>query len=261
MDEVQFERSGPDGHIATITIVRPEAMNAMTPEMYREITVRLREIDEDDDIWCGIVTGSGRAFTAGADLKVMHQPSTETRGGLPWSPWRQRRFDSDVAVQKPLIAAVNGYCLAGGMELAELCDIRIASTEAQFGAREVRWSILHGYGALRLPGMIGSSDAMLMLLTGDFIDAEEALRIGLVSKVVAPDELMDEARRIAASICRNGPVAVRMTKELALRGGEVSLQDGLRLYQEFSRLVHMTEDSVEGGRAFAEKRDPQFKNR
>ncbi|HJM76086.1 MAG TPA: enoyl-CoA hydratase-related protein [Dehalococcoidia bacterium] len=176
-------------------------------------------------------------------------------------PWRQRRFDNDIAVQKPLIAAVNAFCLAGGMELAELRDIRIASTEAQFGAPEVRWSILHGYGALRLPGMIGSSDAMLMLLTGDFINAEEALRIGLVSRVVEPDDLLDEANTIATSICANGPVAVRMTKELALRGSEVSMHDGLRLYQEFTRLVHMTEDSVEGGVAFAEKRDPQFKNR
>ncbi len=258
MDEVQFER---DGHVATITITRPEAMNAMTPEMYGEITARLREIDSDDEIWCGIVTGTGRAFTAGADLKVMHQPSTDERSGLTWSPSRQRRFDNDLAVQKPLIAAVNGYCLAGGMELAEFCDIRIASTEAQFGAPEVKWSILHGYGALRLPGMVGMSDAMLMLLTGDFIDADEALRIGLVSKVVEPDELLPEARAIAERICANGPVAVRMTKELARRGGEVSLQDGLRLYQEFTRLVHMTEDSVEGGRAFAEKRDPEFKNR
>jgi E-phenylitaconyl-CoA hydratase len=261
MDEVQFERGGKDDRIATITIIRPEAMNAMTPAMYAEITDRLREIDSDDDIWCGIVTGTGRAFTAGADLKVMHQPSTSQRGGLSWSPSRQRRFDNDVAVQKPLIAAVNGYCLAGGMELAEFCDIRIASTQAQFGAPEVKWSILHGYGALRLPGMVGMSDAMLMLLTGDFIDAAEALRIGLVSEVVEPDELLPEAQSIAERICANGPVAVRMTKELARRSGEVSLQDGLRIYQEFTRLVHMTADSVEGGRAFAEKRDAEFKNR
>ena len=244
MDEVRFER---EGRVATITIERPEAMNAMTPEMYREISARLGEIDADDDIWCGIVTGTGRAFSAGADLKRMHQP-TDSGGGLAWSTSRQARFDNDMACSKPLIAAVNGYCLAGGMELAEFCDIRIASTEAQFGAPEVKWSILHGYGALRLPSMVGMSDAMRLLLTGEFIDAEEALRIGLVSKVVAPEELLPEARRMADQICANGPIAVRMTKELARRGGAISLQDGLRLYREYSRLAHMTEDSAEGGR-------------
>jgi E-phenylitaconyl-CoA hydratase len=259
MDEVQFQR---DGHVATITITRPEAMNAMSGAMYEEISERLLEIDADDEIWCGIVTGSGRAFSAGADLKTMHREPAEGErpSGASWRTWRRRRFDSDIWVQKPLIAAVGGYCLAGGMELAEFCDIRIAADDAQFGAPEVKWNILHGYGALRLPRMIGSSDAMFLLLSGEFMDAREALRIGLVSKVVPREELLPAARALAERICANAPAAVRMTKELARRASEIPLDDGLRLYQEYSRLAGSMEDALEGNRAFAEKRAPLFRN-
>src|SRR5205085_12481159 len=151
----------------------------------------LREIDADDEIWVGIVTGAGeRAFTAGADLVSMHAPGADDSG---WRPVRADRFDLGLEVAKPLIAAVNGYCLAGGLELALVCDIRIASESAQFGTPEVKWDLLHGYGAYRLPQIVGLSHAMELLLTGTFIDAATALRIGLVSRVVAPDELMPAA--------------------------------------------------------------------
>src|SRR5215471_14900960 len=254
---VQFDR---DGRIATITLDRPEKLNAMDREMYRDISDRLSEIDRDDSIWVGIVTGAGdRAFTAGADLVTVHAPDAEA--DLGWRASRPDRFDLGLEVQKPLIAAVNGYCLAGGLELALVCDIRIASERAQFGTPEVKWNLLHGFGAQLLPGIVGFSNAMYLLLTGRFIDAHEAHRIGLVQEVVPHNRVVARARELAAEICSNGPMAVRMTKELALRSRDTSIADGVRLYQALNRIVESSEDLEEGTRAFAEKRRPDFRNR
>ena len=254
---VQFDR---DGRIATITLDRPEKLNAMDREMYRDISDRLSEIDRDDSIWVGIVTGAGdRAFTAGADLVTVHAP--EAKADLQWRASRPDRFDLGLEVQKPLIAAVNGYCLAGGLELALVCDIRIASERAQFGTPEVRWNLLHGFGAQLLPQIVGLSNAMYLLLTGSFIDAAEAHRIGLVQEVVPHERLMARARELAEQICANGPVAVRMTKELALRARDLSPADGIRYYQALQRLIEASEDLEEGTRAFAEKRAPVFSGR
>src|SRR5919197_696886 len=189
---VRFQR---DGRLATITLDRPEKLNAMDAEMYEQISVRLKEIDGDDSIWVGIVTGAGdRAFTAGADLVGLHGAAGTESG---WSATRPERFDLGLEVGKPLIAAVNGYCLAGGLELALACDIRIASETAQFGTPEVKWNLLHGYGAQLLPQIVGYSNAMYLLLTGHFIDAHEAHRIGLVQEVVGPHSLMARARGLA----------------------------------------------------------------
>ncbi len=247
-------------HVATITLNRPEKHNAMDNEMYGAISSHLGEIDSNDDIWVGVVTGAGeKAFTAGADLVGMH--GTAEKAEVGWSSPRSTRFDLGLEVQKPLIAAVNGYCLAGGLELALVCDIRIASEKAQFGCPEVKWNLLHGYGAQLLPRIVGTSNAMYMLLTGQFIDAAEALRIGLVNEVVPPDRLMSRAYELAAIICDNGPMAIRMTKELALRSRDLSIPDGIRLYQALNRLVELSDDLEEGTRAFAEKRKPEFKNR
>ena len=177
--------------IATITLNRPEVLNAMDPATYAEITEAFAQIDRDPDIAVGIVTGAGdKAFTAGADLKLMHAGSAEPG---EWMPWRPDRWDFGAPVSKPLIAAINGYALAGGLELALICDIRIASPNARFGAPEVRWNLLHGYGAYQLPRIISLSHAMEMLLTGQFIDAPTAERIGLVSRVVPAGELLSEA--------------------------------------------------------------------
>ncbi len=253
---VRFER---DGHVATLTLDRPEKLNAMDREMYAEISERLREIDADDEIWVGIVTGAGeRAFTAGADLVSMHAPGVDDSS---WRPVRPDRFDLGLEVAKPLIAAVNGYCLAGGLELALVCDIRIASETAQFGTPEVKWNLLHGYGAQLLPGIVGMSNALYLLLTGRFIDAQEALRIGLVQEVVPADQVLARAHEVAEQICANAPMAVRMTKELALRSRDMSVADGVRYYQALQRQVEASQDLVEGTNAFAEKRTPRFKNR
>ena len=255
MAEIEVVRDGP---IWTVTLQRPEKLNAMTASMYAAISDAFREIEADGDARVGIVTGAGeRAFSAGADLVGLH--GRHEAGETGWRPWRADRFDHGLECAKPLIAAVNGYCLAGGLELALACDIRVASTSAQFGAPEVRWAILHGYGALRLPQMIPSSVAMEMLLTGTSIDAARAHQVGLVSHVVAPEQLLATARGVAERIARNGPLTVRMTKELARRGAETLLAEGLRLYQEYRRIAHGSTDALEGTRAFREKRDPAFR--
>ena len=255
--KVEFEVKD---HIATITLNRPEKHNAMDTEMYTAISSHLNEIDSNDDIWVGVITGAGdKAFTAGADLVGMH--GTAEKAEVGWSSPRPTRFDLGLEVQKPLIAAVNGYCLAGGLELALVCDIRIASETAEFGCPEVKWNLLHGYGAQLLPRIVGTSNAMYMLLTGQFINAMDALRIGLVNEVVPPDRLMRRVYQLAATICGNGPMAIRMTKELALRSRDLSIPDGVRLYQALNRLVELSDDLEEGTRAFAEKRKPEFKNR
>jgi len=253
---VRFER---EGRIAVLTLDRPEKHNAMDSEMYAEISDRLAEIDRDDRIWVGIVTGAGdKAFTAGADLVTMHAAGADEPG---WRATRADRFDRGLEVQKPLIAAVNGYCLAGGLELALVCDIRVASERAQFGTPEVKWNLLHGYGAQLLPGIVGMSNALYLLLTGRFIDAYEAHRIGLVQEVVAHDQVLARARALAEQICANAPMAVRMTKELALRSRDMSLADGVRYYQALQMAIEASADLVEGTSAFEQKRTPSFKGR
>jgi enoyl-CoA hydratase/carnithine racemase len=234
------DMSGP---IATITIDRPDALNAMDSSMYREITDALREIDRNSKILVGIITGAGgRAFSAGADLKEMHQT---TGADGRWRPWRAERWDLGLSVSKPLIAAIDGYALAGGLELALFCDIRIATPRSQFGAPEIKWNLLHGYGALRMPAIVGFANAMMLLLTGEFIDADEALRIGLINRIVEPSELMSEARAIADSIAEKASDAVQMTKELALRGIDGGLEQNLRLYQEYMARLEGSEEQLD----------------
>lgn len=243
--------------IATLTLNRPEVMNAMDPQTYEEISAAFARMEDDPTVRVGIVSGAGeRAFTAGADLKTMHggpEPSDA------WSPWRPNRWDFGATTSKPLIAAINGYCLAGGLELALVCDIRLASANAVFGTPEVKWNLLHGYGAYKLPRVVSLSVAMEMLLTGEFIDAQEAARIGLVSRVVTQQNLMTEARRIAERIRDNGPTAVRMTKELVQRGLSGSLEDHYRLMWEYYDRIETTADQAEGLSAFREKRQPSYR--
>jgi enoyl-CoA hydratase/carnithine racemase len=246
---ILFERTPP---IATITLHRPQSLNAMSSEMYREITDALRAVDEDPEIRVAIVTGSGgRAFSAGADLKEMHQ---EAGADGQWAPWRPRRWDLGLAVAKPLIAAIDGYAVAGGLELALFCDIRIATPQSQFGCPETKWNLIHGFGALRLPRIVGLSNAMLLLLTGDFIDANEALRIGLISRIVEPPALMAEAHRLANSIAEKASNAVQMTKELALRGLEGTLEQNLRLYQEYMTRLEGSEEQLQRTAGFGSNR-------
>ncbi len=259
MSTVLYDRTPP---IACITINRPEAMNAFDLATARELGRRFEEFDRDDELRVAILTGAGdKAFCAGADLKQMHGGSHA--GGISelWDSERQYRLGQKLQVAKPVIAAINGYCLAGGLELALGCDIRIASTTASFGCPEVRWAILHGFGAMRLPRTVPLSMAMEMLLTGERIDARRAYEIGLVSRLVEPAALQPTASQIAERISQNGPLAIKITKELAWRGLYQHPEEALRYYAAVTALIHETEDAKEGPRAFSEKRPPQFKGR
>jgi E-phenylitaconyl-CoA hydratase len=256
---VLYDRKPP---IVWITLNRPEAMNAFDLETARTLGARFEEFDRDPALLVAIVTGAGdKAFCAGADLKKMHGPAHG--GGISelWDGELQYRLGQKLQVAKPVIAAINGYCLAGGLELALGCDIRIASTSASFGCPEVRWGILHGFGALRLPRTIPLSAAMEMLLTGERIDARRAYELGLVSRLVEPTELRSTAEAVAHRIAANGPLAIKVTKELAWRGLHQHPEEALRFYAAVTALIHETEDAKEGPRAFAEKRAPQFKGR
>ncbi len=244
--------------VARITINRPQVLNALDPATYTELTEAFERIERDPEILVGIVTGAGeKAFTAGADLKLMHTGAADPG---EWAPWRQDRWDFGATTSKPLIAAINGYALAGGLELALVCDIRIASPNAVFGTPEVKWNLLHGFGAYQLPRIISLSHAMEMLLTGEFIDAATAERIGLVSRVVPAGELQAEAGRLARVIAGNGPMAVRMTKELVRNGLSASPPEHFRLMREYYGRIDATADQAEGLQAFADKRRPRYRD-
>lgn len=256
MPVVLYEKKGTTAYV---TINRPETMNALDPEVLEGLSEAWRELDGDSDLRVAILTGAGdKAFCSGMDLKKGHWDPDDgyfvNLTGTPLSP-------SVEDAVKPVIAAINGYCLAGGMELALGCDIRIASETASFGCPEPKWNLLHGYGALRLPQMIPMSTAMEMLLTGDRIDAAEAFRIGLVSRVAPPEELIPEAEQIAGKICEKAPVSVKLTKHLAYRGLRMPLSEGLRLGAAMNHILNATEDTKEAMKAFAEKRAPKFKGR
>ena len=245
---VIFDR---DGQIATITIDRPEKLNAMDSRIYAELGERFTELDEDESLQVAIITGSGgRAFSAGADLTEMHGPETKRRG---WGPWRPDRWSFGRTTRKPLIAAIDGFALAGGLELALICDIRIATPKSTFGAPEVRWALLHGLGATRLPATVGLSNAMLLLLAGESIDADEALRTGLVTALVEPSELMAKARAIAEKIAENNPIAVQMTKELALRAALPGNEESLRHYRSYYAYLENLPEQAAATASFAQR--------
>jgi E-phenylitaconyl-CoA hydratase len=247
-------------HVAYITFNRPEVMNAMDAETYTDLSRAWIEVRDDPEIWVALITGKGRAFTAGADLK--------SRIGAPseawhfWQTQEEQILNRGLEVWKPVIAAVNGYCLAGGMTLLFATDIRIAAESAVFGISEVKRGILPGNGGTqRAVRQMPYPIAMEMILIGDNISAQEAHRIGLVNKVVPDDQLMEEAERYARRICENPPLAVRAIKELAVRSQYMHIQDGLRLESAIGRALGTTEDAAEGRRAFAEKRKAVFRGR
>lgn len=244
--------------IATITINRPEVMNAMDPETYKELSEAWVEIRDNPNIWAAVITGAGnKAFTAGADLK-----KTVTKRSEKWELFltqKDQLLNRGLEVWKPIISAVNGYCLGGGVTLLLATDIRIASPNATFGLSEVKRGLIPANGgtqrALRqLPYPI----AMDLLMTGRNISAEEALRYGLINEIVPQEELLKRALEYAEQIVENAPLAVRAVKELAIKSQYLSLQDGLRMEQLFESFLRTTEDAIEGPKAFAEKRRPHF---
>lgn len=256
---MEFVKLAVQDRIGIISLDRPGKLNAMTRQMYQEISAALVEMDANKDVWVIVVRStSPKAFSAGADLSILH--TVLTTGDFDWQAFKPNRFDMGLQVSKPVIASIDGYCLAGGMELALSCDMRVAAETAVFGTPEVRWSVLHGFGALVLPHLTSLGKAMEMMMTGEQMSAAEAERLGLLNKVVPPDQLEAATMALARKITRNGPIAVRMTKEITLRGLDMSLNDGLRLYRELNRAVHTSKDSVEGMHAWRDRREPQYNN-
>lgn len=243
--------------IVTITFNDPKGFHSMSPELFKEFSEALIRFRDDPEALVAIVTGAGkRSFCAGADIKSMLPALADKQYVLP--PLITRGLN----IMKPIIAAVNGLALGGGMEIAMACDMRIAADHAVFGQPEVKLGIMAGWGGTqRLPRLVGSGRAAELLMIGENIDAGEAYRIGLVNKVVPLDELMPTAQEWAQKICKNGPLGIRATKEAIVRGMNMDLEDGLNLERALFDYILTTEDSVEGTKAFLEKRPARFKGK
>src|SRR3954454_3191337 len=249
-----------DGHVATITYNRPEVMNAINGELRRDLNDAFARFRDDEDAWVGIVTGAGRAFCVGADLKDGRGSVGEFAGTF-WEKPTTNSFESGWEIFKPVIAAVNGYCLGYGLTLVTWCDFVIASERAEFGYPEVLIGAATIVGAIRLPQRIGWQPAMELLLTGERIDAARAKEVGLVGRVVPHDDLMDEARHLAARLCEAAPLAARATKEMAVRSRTLPMLEAIRWGETMRKVAGATEDAAEGMRAAAEGRAPEWKGR
>jgi len=244
--------------VVTITLNRPEVHNAMNEQMRQELTRCFGDLATSDAARVVVVTGAGeRAFSAGADIREFVEPQVPVR-------FREtrKRVDFRQAMDRcpqPIIGAIRGYALGGGLELALACDIRIAGEDAQLGLTEVNLAIIPGGGGTqRLPRLIGRGRALEMILTGARIDAREAWRIGLVERVVPAADVLAAARELARTLAEKAPVALRYAKEAVVKGLELPLADGLRLENDLAALLRTTEDRVEGAKAFLEKRKPRF---
>lgn len=263
-----FEKQG---HIAIITMNRPEALNALSPEMICRLADYWTEVRDNPDIRVAVVTGTGpKSFCSGADLGQLiplfngsRQPQTEyeervVKDGSLVGRGILRDFDTI----KPVVAAVNGFAVAGGCEFLQGTDIRVASEKARFGVQEVKWALFPGGGStVRLPHQIPYCRAMELLLTGDLISAQEAFDVGLINKVVPQDNVMQAAMEYAAKLAKNGPIAVQAIRRSARECLGHPEKIGMDMEKKFAAPVFKTEDAVEGPRAFMEKREPVFKGR
>jgi enoyl-CoA hydratase len=252
---VLVERDEP---VAVVLLNRPEQLNALSGELMDELVGALQELDEDEATRCIVLGGSERAFAAGADI-------SELAEGTPVSMYLDRRIDRWDAIRNlrtPLVAAVSGYCLGGGCELAMACDLIVASESARFGQPEINLGVLPGAGGTqRLTRAVGKAVAMDMILTGRMITAEEAHALGLVARVVVKEAWLDEAKRAAREIAAKGPVSVRLAKEAIDKSFDAPLSVGLEFERRAFYLARASEDAEEGLNAFLEKRKPEFKGR
>jgi enoyl-CoA hydratase len=244
--------------IAMVTISRPKAMNALNTAFFDEMNSLLDELNSNENVKVMVLTGEGKAFVAGADIAEM--VGKDQSEGQAFSKYGQETFQRIESMPFPVIAAINGFALGGGCELAMSCDFRIASTKAKFGQPEVNLGLIPGYaGTQRMARLIGKADAMYLLMTADMIGADEALRLKLVQKVFEPENLMDEVMKIAKNIASKGPQAVRKVKEVTRKGLYGSFEDGSVLEaKHFGTLFGEGSEGKEGMSAFLEKRKPNW---
>lgn len=256
--EYQILKTNIEDGIAVVTLSRPKAMNALNTRFFDEMDDFVSKITAMPEVRAMIITGDGKAFVAGADIAEMVDKNQDE--GEAFSKRGHFTFASFGKMSIPVIAAINGFALGGGMELAMGCDFRIASTKAKFGQPEVNLGLIPGYaGTQRLPRQVGMGDALYLLMTADMINAEEALRIGLVQKVVEPEELMETVMNIAKNIALKGPDAIRKVKNVVRLGREMSRSYGENLEaEEFGSLFGEGNQGKEGMQAFLEKRKPSW---
>lgn len=248
-----------DDHIATIRLNRPDALNALNQELLGELSTALKEADANDKVRCIVLTGSEKAFAAGADIKEMQETSFVDA----FSRDLFANFAEDfLKLRKPVIAAVSGYALGGGCELAMMCDFIIAADTAKFGQPEINLGVMAGMGgSQRLTRFVGKSKAMDMNLTGRFMDAEEAERSGLVSRVFPAGKLMAETIAIAGKVAEKSMITTMAIKESVNRSYELTLREGLMFERRVFHSLFATDDQTEGMAAFVEKREPQFRDK
>jgi len=264
MSTYQTIRVQKGEHLAIITLNRPEKLNSFTFEMLDELDAALDAIEKDDKILVIIITGEGRAFCVGSDLQERLQRQTmdaRIAGDLFLTKLRELNRKIEI-LGRPVIAAMNGHAIGGGLELALACDLRVLSTKAKIGFSEVKvGTIPSAGGTQRLPRLVGSGFAKELLFLGELIEAESAYRMGIVNRIKPPEEVLTEAVNLAHIIIRRAPLAVRMVKFAVNTGLKVDLESGLDLEASFAAALSDTEDRKEGTRAFAEKRDPCFKGK
>jgi enoyl-CoA hydratase/carnithine racemase len=256
-DSVRYEL---DGHVATITYNRPDALNAISGDMRRGLNTAFERFRDEEDAWVAIVTGEGRAFCVGADMRDGAGSTGEFKGTF-WEKPTINSFESGWEIFKPVIAAVNGHCLGYGLTLVTWCDFVIASDRAQFGYPEVTIGTPTIVGAIRLPQRMNWQYAMELLLTGERIDATRAKEVGLVGWIVPHDDLMEEARAFAARLVAAAPLAARATKEVAVRAQHLPPLEAIRFGETMRKVATATEDAREGIAAFTERRRPEWRGR
>ena len=243
------------GRVLLITLNRPKALNALNTQLSHELIDALTKADRDDGVGCSVITGSAKAFAAGADVKEMqHQSYTDMHGADFFGQW-----DALATLRKPTIAAVSGYALGGGCELAMMCDFILCSDTAKFGQPEIKLGVMPGMGgSQRLTRLVGQAKAMEMCFTGRMMDAVEAERAGLVSRVIPADALLDEALATAATIASMSLPALMSIRDAIRRTQEMPLTEGVRFERRVFHALFATRDQKEGMAAFVEKRDPKF---